>query len=118
VTVDGLTGKWKYRETYPGGETTGELLLEQEGTRLRGKIIFTDRTAAGDSFMIQETVDGTLEGRKVKLEAREYDVIHSEVPLHYELDAWFGIRVDERVIIGLSTDMQGVEGHFIFERER
>ncbi|MDR2130797.1 MAG: hypothetical protein LBP56_06500 [Odoribacteraceae bacterium] len=112
-----LTGKWRYKEEYDYGETVGELSLQQEGNRLSGKIIFTDRTIDGDSYMIREILSGTLDGRKIKLEARELDVIHSEYPLQYELDKWFGIWVDERTIIGLSMDAQGVEGFFTFEKE-
>ncbi|MDR1274265.1 MAG: hypothetical protein LBK12_06920 [Odoribacteraceae bacterium] len=114
--MEELAGKWKYRETYTGGEATGELSLRESEGLLAGKIIFTDRTADGQACMIQETVSGHVEGRKVKLEAMDYDVIHPDTPLHYELDTWFGIRVDDATIIGMSMDAQGVEGRFIFEK--
>ena len=111
-----LTGKWKYKEDYGYGEAEGELILEQEGDRLSGRIIFTDWIEDGDSYMIQEFLDGVIEEKKVKLDAQSYDIIHSERTLHYELDSWFGILVDDRTILGMSMDEQGIEGHFIFEK--
>ncbi|MDR1414449.1 MAG: hypothetical protein LBI96_01440 [Odoribacteraceae bacterium] len=111
-----MTGKWKYKESYGLGEASGEMFLEQQGKLLSGKIIFTDKESGGASYMIQETLSGTLEGRKVKLDATEYDVIHAETSLHYELDTWFGLLVDSSTIIGLSMDAQGMEGYFVFEK--
>ena len=94
-----LTGKWRYREEYGYGMTEGELVLTQE-----------------EEYMIQEFVRGWVRDRKVKLEAYEYDIIHSEHEVVYELDCWFGILLDEGTIKGISEDDQGVEGYFVFER--
>lgn len=114
--MESLSGKWKYKEEYGYGEAEGELFIEQQGDRLSGRIVFTDKVEDSEAYMIQEFVSGTLEDRKVKLDAKEFDVIHSEHPVDYELDNWFGILVDERTIIGVSVDDQGVEGHFMFEK--
>lgn len=111
-----LTGKWKYGEEYGYGEAEGELFLEQEGDELTGRIVFTDRPKEEEPYMIQEFLTGRLDGRKVKIDAREFDVIDSSRPVYYELDSWFGILVDDTTILGVSMDDQGVEGHFIFER--
>lgn len=111
-----LTGKWRYREEYGYGMTEGELVLTQEGEQLSGRIIFTDRMDDEEEYMIQEFVRGWVRDRKVKLEAYEYDIIHSEHEVVYELDCWFGILLDEWTIKGISEDDQGVEGYFVFER--
>lgn len=111
-----LTGKWRYREEYGYGMTEGELVLTQEGEQLAGRIIFTDRMDDEEEYMIQEFVRGWVRDRKVKLEAYEYDIIHSEHEVVYELDCWFGILLDEGTIKGISEDDQGVEGYFVFER--
>ncbi|MCM1031444.1 MAG: hypothetical protein NC410_08420 [Oscillibacter sp.] len=111
-----LTGKWRYREEYGYGMTEGELVLTQEGEQLSGRIIFTDRMDDEEEYMIQEFVRGWVRDRKVKLEAYEYDIIHSEHEVVYELDCWFGILLDEGTIKGISEDDQGVEGYFVFER--
>ena len=66
--------------------------------------------------MIQEFLTGEINERKVKLEATEYDIIHSEYKISYELDSWFGLLVEEAVIKGVSSDDQGVEGYFVFEK--
>ena len=111
-----LTGKWHYEENYTYGRTKGELILEQAGEQLRGKIIFTDKVNGESSYMIQETVAGYVDGDRVRLQAEEYDVIYADEEVAYELDNWFGTIVDENMISGLSKDAQGVVGHFSFVR--
>lgn len=112
-----LTGKWKYKEDYGYGIAEGELFLKQEGNNLSGRIIFTDKLEGENAYMLQEFLEGTLEEHKVKLDAKEYDIIHSEYEISYELDCWFGILVDDNTIIGVSKDDQGIEGKFTFTRE-
>ena len=102
-----LTGKWKYKEDYGYGVAEGELFLKQEGNDLSGRIIFTEE------FLV-----GRLEEHKVKLDAEEFDIIHSEHEIEYELDSWFGILVDADTIVGVSKDGQGIEGKFTFTREK
>lgn len=111
-----LTGKWKYIENYGYGVAEGELYLQQQGDQLTGRIVFTDRLQGKGSYMIQEFLRGRVEGRKIRLEATEFDIIHAEFPVTYELDSWFGLLLDETVIKGVSVDDQGVEGHFEFEK--
>lgn len=111
-----LNGKWRYREDYGYGVTEGELVLTQEGDRLSGRIIFTDKVENEEGYMIQEFLTGEIQGLKVRLEAQEFDIIHAEHEITYELDSWFGILVDERTIKGISQDEQGVEGTFVFEK--
>ena len=43
------------------------------------------------------------------MDAEEFDIIHSEHEIEYELDSWFGILVDDDTIIGVSKDGQGIE---------
>lgn len=109
-----LTGRWLYREDYGYGVTEGELYLRQEGDRLSGRLVFTDRIEDEEPYMIQEFLEGTLEGKKVRIEAVEYDIIHAEHRIDYELDSWFGVLLDESTIKGVSRDDQGVEGCFEF----
>lgn len=111
-----LTGKWKYVENYGYGVAEGELYLKQEGKRLSGKIVFSDKLEGEESYMIQEFLTGDINERKVRLEATEFDIIHSECKISYELDSWFGILVDETTIKGMSSDDQGVQGFFVFEK--
>lgn len=111
-----LTGKWRYQEEYGYGMTEGELVLTQEGEQLSGRIIFTDRVDDEEGYMIQEFVRGWVRDRKVRLEEYEYDIIHAEHEVCYELDCWFGILLDDRTIKGISEDDQGVEGYFVFEK--
>lgn len=111
-----LTGKWKYFENYGVGTAEGELYLKQENAKLTGRVVFTDRMEQGKPYMLQEFLVGSVDGRKVRLEAVEVDIIHADFPVTYELDRWFGLLVDDRTIKGVSTDDQGVEGNFQFEK--
>ena len=111
-----LTGKWKYRENYGYGVAEGEVVLEQEGNKLSGRIIFTDKTEGDGTSMIQEFLRGEIDGLKIRLEAQEFDVIYSEYKVEYKLDNWFGILVDGTTIKGISVDEQGIEGYFVFEK--
>lgn len=109
-----LSGKWKYFENYGKGIAEGELYLKHEGRALCGRIVFTDRVKGESSYMVQEFLMGKVEGRKVRLEATEFDVIHADFSVNYELDHWFGILVDKNTIKGISIDAQGIEGYFEF----
>ena len=94
-----LTGKWKYKEDYGYGVAEGELFLKQEGNDLSGRIIFTDKLEGEEGYMLQEFLVGRLEEHKVKLDAEEFDIIHSE----------HEIEVDADTIVGVSKDGQGIE---------
>ncbi len=111
-----LTGKWKYIENYGYGVAEGELYLRQNGQHLSGRIVFSDKVEGETSYMIQEFLEGEVDGRKVRLDAVEFDIIHSEVAITYELDHWFGLLLDAQTIKGVSKDRQGVEGYFEFEK--
>lgn len=109
-----LTGKWKYFEHYGHGVAEGELYLKQHEGELSGRIVFTDRLKGEEAYMIQEFLTGSVDGRKVRLNAREFDIICADFSVDYELDNWFGLLLDEETIKGVSTDDQGVRGHFEF----
>lgn len=109
-----LTGKWKYFENYGYGVAEGELYLKQKGKQLSGRIVFTDRLKGEAPYMIQEFLEGKLDGRKVHLESKEFDIIHADYTVNYELDSWFGLLVDDMTIKGVSVDDQGIEGYFEF----
>lgn len=111
-----LTGKWKYVENYGYGVAEGELYLKQEGKKLSGRIVFSDKLEGEEPYMIQEFLTGEVNDRKVRLEATEFDIIHSEYKVSYELDSWFGLLVEDEVIKGVSSDDQGVEGYFEFAK--
>lgn len=111
-----LTGKWRYIENYGYGVAEGELYLKQEDCRLSGKIVFTDKIDGEEPYMIQEFLTGEVAGRKVRLEATEFDIIHADFKVTYELDSWFGLLVDDVTIKGGSIDGQGIEGYFEFDR--
>jgi len=111
-----LSGKWRYSEDYGYGLANGELHISQEGTRVKGRIIFTDSLHEEESFMIQEFVEGVVINNKFILDATEWDLIHSESEIEYELDSWCGDIVTDSLIQGKSVDEQGIEGKFEFEK--
>lgn len=111
-----LTGKWRYTENYEKGRTEGELSLKQEGEKLSGRLVFKDLSDEKHPFMIQEVVEGTIDGIKIRLNAVEYDIIYADTEFDYELDDWFGLVLDENTIMGISSDTQAVNGKFELTR--
>jgi hypothetical protein len=110
-TID-LSGKWKYKEDYGHGVATGELHLNQQGSRVKGRIIFTDTVREQEPFMIQEFVEGEIVDNKLILDAFSWDIIHSDKDIAYELDSWCGDIISDSSIKGRSMDERGVEGRF------
>ncbi len=114
--IESLTGKWLYEEDYGYGNAKGELLLKQEGRKLSGKIIFSENVDDTDTFMIQEELEGEIILNRIRLKATEYDIIHADYEIRYELDSWDGMLINETTIEGDSLDDQGVSGSFKFEK--
>ena len=114
--MDSLSGKWLYEEDYSYGRAKGELFMRQIGRRLIGKIIFLENIDSTDSVMVQEFLEGEINGSQIILKATEYDIIHSEQTIFYELDCWKGILLNEFTIEGESQDNQGILGSFVFEK--
>jgi hypothetical protein len=114
--IESLTGKWIYEEDYGYGTAKGELLLEQNGKKLSGKIIFCENADSEDTFMIQENIEGEIIKNRIKIKAIDFDVIHSEYEIRYELDSWEGMLINETTIEGESLDEQGIAGNFRFSK--
>ncbi len=111
-----LTGKWKYFENYAYGVAEGELYLDQSDDVLSGKIVFTDKIRGEKPYMIQEFLIGEIDEQRIRIEAVEFDVIHAEQQIDYELDRWFGILINDVTIRGVSSDEQGISGYFEFTK--
>ena len=79
-----LTGKWRYIENYGYGVAEGELYLKQKGQTLAGRIVFTDKVEGESSYMIQEFLKGEQQRPKVRLEAVDFDNIHTEYQINYQ----------------------------------
>ena len=111
-----LSGKWNYKENYSNGTSVGLLIIEHVDDLIMGHIIFSDKVRGETPYMIREFVKGSVKDSRIKLVATEYDIIHSDFELTYELDRWFGTIKTENLILGASLDDQGIEGRFRFER--
>ncbi len=114
--MDNLSGKWLYEEDYSYGKAKGELFLKQIGKLLVGKIIFIENIDSSNSIMVQEFLEGEINGSRIILQATEYDIIHSDHTISYELDCWKGVLLNEYTIEGESLDSQGTYGNFTFQK--
>ncbi|MPQ45455.1 hypothetical protein GCQ56_00400 [Marinifilum sp. N1E240] len=114
--IESLTGKWIYEEDYGYGTAQGELLLVQKGKKLSGKIIFSENVDSSETFMIQEVIEGEIIKNRIKIKATEYDIIHADYDIRYELDSWDGMLINETTIEGDSLDNQGIAGSFRFSK--
>ena len=111
-----LSGKWLYEEDYSYGKAKGELFLKQIGNKLMGKIIFIENINSSSSIMVQEFIEGEINKNQIRLQATEYDIIHSEKTVLYQLDCWKGILLNEHTIEGVSQDSQNIYGNFVFQK--
>ena len=114
--MDSLSGKWLYEEDYSYGKAKGELFFKQIGGKLIGKIIFLENVDTSNSVMVQEFLEGKINGSRIVFQAIEYDIIHSKEKIDYELDCWKGVLLNEYTIEGESIDSQGMYGNFTFQK--
>lgn len=65
-----LTGKWHLTEEYDDGETTAEVYLTQQGSKLYGRMRITDKPDDEDVFVIEETIVGFINEKKYHYQAQ------------------------------------------------
>ena len=113
-----LNGSWKYKEDFSQGDSEGTLELNQKDSILSGVLIHIETPISEPSFEIEQKLVGSLneELSTISLRATEVRIIHSNIPISYELDS-FGARVmSNDLIVGTTEDKQGVIGVFSFKR--
>jgi len=110
-----LAGKWKLQEIYGFGKTTGDVTIQQDGSRLSGVMIIEDKMDDGEVVIIQEYFSGTIRETTVFLYGERISTIGGMAD-DYELDQWIGIIKTENLIEGNSEDLDGTEGRFELRR--
>jgi hypothetical protein len=110
-----LTGTWELQEDYEFGITTGVLNLIQNGSLLSGAINIYDRMDDGDEYILQQEVQGTIQGKSVSLTGIKVKILKGD-PSIYELDKWTGNLENNNLISGFSEDRDGISGKFTLTR--
>jgi len=110
-----LTGTWELQEDYELGNTTGVLNLIQNGSLLSGTINIYDRMDDGDEYILQQEVQGMIQGKSVSLTGIKVKILKGD-PSIYELDKWTGNIENNNLISGFSEDRDGISGKFTLTR--
>lgn len=112
-----VTGTWIYKEDFEGGSDMGSAYLMQDGTKITGKIEYTELIDDEVPFHIQQSIEGLILNNKVVFKGTSYKVLNGEEGLEYSLDSWEGQLNSEGRIIGYSIDQSGICGIFTLDRK-
>lgn len=114
-TAPDISGEWEIEEEYARGTTSVVAEIFQTGNSVRGVFIITDRTNAGEEFIIKESVSGMIRAGLVRFEGKSYQLVKGTIQ-GYSLDTWDGRITDEGTIEGTSVDADSVSGNFTMRR--
>jgi hypothetical protein len=118
-----VSGNWICYESWAQVEektrqTTME--LKQDGVKLTGKahtVGYKDPSADRPTFLVEQTLTGSLTERRIQLVATNFEVAQSDYPLEdWSLDTWSGAMDKSDVITGELADSRGSVGTFVMQR--
>ncbi|MFW6268143.1 MAG: hypothetical protein ACOC1E_03325 [Marinilabiliaceae bacterium] len=110
-----LTGFWRFREEFDGGEDHGEARLFQHGKQLSGFLIFKEIIPGDPPLFIRTKLSGKTEKGKVHLTESAVTVLSGRSD-EYEPEERTGLINAMGQIAGSGEDRQGVHGVFLMER--
>lgn len=112
---DDLTGFWRFREEFDGGEDHGEARLFQHGKQLTGHVVFKKIIPEEQPIFIRVKLTGKLDKGQVHLNESSV-VVLSGNGKNYEPEERTGLINAMGQIVGSGEDKQGVHGVFVMER--
>jgi len=112
---DDLTGFWRFREEFDGGEDHGEARLFQQGKQLTGYVVFKEIIPNEPPMFIRAKLTGKIDNGQVHLTESKV-VVLSGSPDNYEPEERTGLINAMGQIVGSGEDKQGVHGVFVMER--
>jgi len=110
-----LTGFWRFREEFDGGEDLGEARLFQHGKQLLGYLIFKESISGKPPLFIRTKLSGKLEKEKVHLSESAVTVLSGRNQ-NYKPRERTGLLNAMGQIAGSGEDRLGVHGMFLMER--
>jgi len=110
-----LTGFWRFREEFDGGEDNGEARLFQHGKQLSGYLIFKETIAGDPPLFIRTKLSGKAEKGKVYLKGVKVTVLSGK-PDEYSPQERTGLINAMGQIAGSGGSHLGKRGVFLLER--
>ncbi len=110
-----LTGFWRFREEFDGGEDHGEARLFQRGKKISGHLVFKEIIPDDTSMFVRVKLTGKVEEGQVHL-TESCAVVLSGKSEDYEPEERTGNINAMGQIVGSGEDRQGTHGVFVMER--
>ena len=110
-----ISGRWSFNEDFGFGKDEGFAEFTQEGEKLTGVVVYTERIEGETPFRVQQEVEGSFDGNNFSVSGTKVELLDCEKQFEYNLDTWEGILNPNNQIVGHSFDDHECFGVFVME---
>lgn len=108
-----ITGRWSFNEDFGFGKDEGFAEFTQNGDKLSGVVVYTERIDDETPFRVQQDVEGSFDGENFSVTGTKVELLDCEKQFEYNLDTWEGVLNAQNQIVGHSYDNHDCFGVFI-----
>ncbi|NOU62262.1 hypothetical protein [Marinifilum caeruleilacunae] len=113
--IKNITGRWSFNEDFGFGKDEGFAEFTQEGEKISGVVVYTERIEGETPFRVQQDVEGTFDGEKFSVTGTKVELLDCEKEFEYHLDTWEGVLNSQNQIVGHSYDHHECFGVFVMK---
>lgn len=110
-----ITGRWSFNEDFGFGKDEGFAEFTQNGDKLSGVVVYTERIEEETPFRVEQYVEGCFDGTNFSVTGTKVELLDVEKQFEYNLDTWEGVLNTQNQIVGHSHDGHDCFGVFIME---
>ncbi|MGQ1910971.1 hypothetical protein ACT3CE_14440 [Marinifilum sp. RC60d5] len=110
-----ITGRWSFNEDFGFGKDEGFAEFTQNGDKLTGVVVYTERIDEETPFRVEQHVEGSYDGTNFSVTGTKVELLDVEKQFEYNLDTWEGILNAQNQIVGHSHDGHECFGVFIMQ---
>jgi hypothetical protein len=112
-----ITGVWHFKEEFGYGVDEGKMTIQQSGHQLVGSMVYEERIEGDQPFVVCVDIEGVISEDQIRFKGIAYEIFDvDDSEWQFNLEERLGYFVDENRIEGTSTDVDGIEGHFVMTR--
>lgn len=115
MNLNNISGRWSFKEDFEFGKDEGFAEFTQEGDKISGVVVYTERIEGETPFRVQQDVEGTFDGSAFKVTGTKVELLDVEKEFEYHLDTWEGTLNTNNQIVGHSYDDHDCFGVFVME---